>query len=114
MIVKVYFNLRKKCFSIQHKGKVIAHADTVKLKNVTYKVSEAGRQRVLKERHKNVHAFLVGEWVHSLSEDFAGIPVTYNPYKYSSFVDAVYEFAITNSKEALLEVVDMKGKIYAS
>lgn len=86
MKVKVYFNLRKKVFSVQHKGLVIAHKDKVMLSNVQFKVNEGGRQRVLKERRKNVHAFVIGEWCEYLEEAIDTKEVTYNPYKYSSFV----------------------------
>ena len=55
------------------------------LENVTFKVSEAGRQRVLREGRKNVHAYIIGDLVDGrpLTE---GETVTYNPYKFSSFV----------------------------
>lgn len=43
------------------KGRVIAHAEKVYLSDVEFKVNEAGRQRVLKTGHKNVHAGVVGE-----------------------------------------------------
>ena len=56
----IYFNLHKKCFSIRHNGFVVAHASTVVVDEATTKVSETGRQRVLQERVKNVHAGVVG------------------------------------------------------
>lgn len=66
MRVAVYFNLHRKCFSIRAmegpaKGRVVAHADDVILGRVSFRVSEAGRQRVIRERRKNVHAFVEGE-----------------------------------------------------
>lgn len=58
----------------------------IALEDVVFKVSEAGRQRVLREKRKNVHAGVLGTVL--------GIPVLqpadkafYNPYKYDSFVD---------------------------
>ncbi len=50
MRVFVYFNLHRKCLSVkalegERKGRVIAHAKAVELVGVTFKVSEAGRQR---------------------------------------------------------------------
>lgn len=99
MKVYVYFNLHKRCWSVKalegaQKGRVIAHEDFVILRDVVGKVSEAGRQRVLRERKKNVHAGMVGEWVPEIDESNATngdawlVPemVTYNPYKYDSFV----------------------------
>ena len=83
------------------KGRVIGHADVVVLENIEPKVSEAGRQRVLREKRKNVHAGITGRlvWVDHKS-DLAGEfkefdaeliatcnnPVTYNPYKFKTFV----------------------------
>jgi hypothetical protein len=65
--VFVYWNLHRKCWSVRaeqgpDKGRVIAHTDHLTLANVQFRVSEAGRQRVLREGRKNVHAGCVGEW----------------------------------------------------
>ena len=65
MRVFVYYNLHKKCWSLKalsgnQKGRVVAHGDAVELKDCEFKVSEAGRQRVLRERQKNVHAGVAG------------------------------------------------------
>lgn len=95
MKVFVYFNLHKKMFSIkalegERKGLVIGHCDELTLFNATFKVSQAGRQRVLRERKKNVHAGVVGFWKGCLDSFNVNCktPVTYNPYKYDSFVYA--------------------------
>lgn len=66
MRVFVYFNLHKKCFSVKaldgvSKGKVVFHADKVMLRNVEFRVSEAGRKRVLETGRKQVHAGVVGD-----------------------------------------------------
>jgi hypothetical protein len=82
---RVYFNLHKNRLSVQYKGLVVAHVDEIKLENAQFKVSEAGRERVLREKRKNVHAFVVG--VVSNNEYFVDTEITYNPYKYSSFVN---------------------------
>jgi hypothetical protein len=93
MKVKVYFNLHRHLFSVvalegPSKGRVVAHRSVLRLANARFKVSEAGRQRVLREKRKNVHAFVVGElcemWVHP--EGFRTREATYNPYVYSTFV----------------------------
>lgn len=88
--VFVYFNLHKKCFSVKDvkTGLVIAHTDKIELEEVTFKVSEAGRQRVLAEKRKNVHAGVKGKYVGSPKFlDFGRPQATYNPYKYDSFVN---------------------------
>lgn len=96
MRVFVYFNLHRKVWSVRalegpDKGRVVARSPHVLLTEASGKVSEAGRQRVLRERKKNVHAGLVGNLV-SLDRRAAlegsGAQITYNPYKYDSFVHA--------------------------
>lgn len=105
MRVFVYYNLQRKVWSIkamegENKNRVIGHAVGVYITGVTPKVSQAGRRRVLREKQKNVHAGLVGNLIavsndSVLSMDYpldnlptfnGGEEVTYNPYKYSTFV----------------------------
>jgi hypothetical protein len=113
MKVDIYFNLHKKCLSIRHKGKVIAHAAGAHLECVQFKVSEAGRQRVLREKRKNVHAvvrgLLVSHWQGS-GPSIGMVPspdslqaVTYNPYKWGSFVLRKDEEPIHRAAEVLIE-----------
>lgn len=86
--VDVYRNLHKGMYSIRQDGVVVAHAPSVVLANPTFKVSTAGRERVRKEKRKNVHAIVRGELV-GIGETpcFADpILVTYNPYKNETFV----------------------------
>lgn len=93
MRVACYYNLHRKCFSVKAlegpmKGRVIKHADEVVLTNVTFKVSEAGRERVLREQRKNVHAYVIGEYadVHNIKLKAASWHfVSYNPYKGTFF-----------------------------
>ena len=89
--VYVYFNLHKKVFSIKalqgsQRGRVIGYSSHVLLADAVPKVSEAGRQRVIREGRKKVHAGMVGTVIALGELDATGEPVTYNPYKYSSFV----------------------------
>lgn len=86
--VFVYFNLHKKLFSVRDHatGIVVGHTDMIALENVTFKVSEAGRQRVLREKRKNVHAGVMGT-VKDFPCPVAWSTAFYNPYKYESFVD---------------------------
>lgn len=90
MRVFVYRNLHKKCLSVRlvATGLVIAHVDIIYLTNCTLKVSQAGRNRVLRDRRKNVHAGVEGEW--DPSEPIPPVleltPLTYNPYVGPSFI----------------------------
>ena len=95
MRVEVYYNLHKNVFSVRHKGKVIAWGNRVTIENPEYVVREKGRQQVLEEGRKNVHAFVRGTLSDINNFKFGKIQqrlsepreVTYNPYKYDSFVD---------------------------
>lgn len=84
----IYYNLHRKCLSVRHKGLVIGHSQNIGMKDVKFIVSEAGRQRVLREKRKNVHATIRGVvWDLNVCDlDPTGIQITYNPYKYDSFV----------------------------
>lgn len=93
MKVQVYFNLHKRLFSVRDKstGRVVQHLDNVWLANVKPIVRPGGRQRVINEGRKNVHAFIEGDLMTSLEvaairvSDFTARSITYNPYKYDSF-----------------------------
>lgn len=66
MKVRVYYNLHKACWSIKAmegplKGRVVAHAAGVALMDARTVVSQAGRERVIREGKKNVHAFIEGQ-----------------------------------------------------
>lgn len=108
MKVFVYYNLHRKLWSVkalegENKGKVIAHRHEVVLQKPKPKVSEAGRQRVIREQRKNVHAGLVGEWFDQKILQAEGDTITYNPYKYTSFVYADNEQPFTGASLAMMQ-----------
>ena len=89
----VYYNLHKETFSVTYHSKVIMHADFVKLENVEFRVRQGGLQRVRDEKRKNVHAFVIGNLIDYCEAPCFDLPkessehiVTYDPYKFSSFV----------------------------
>lgn len=91
--VFVYKNLHKGCWSIKQDGLVKAHATELTLYGCNMKINRKGRERVLMEKRKNVHAGIKGylkdadlERVWSDLPEDQFIEITYNPYKYSSFV----------------------------
>jgi hypothetical protein len=86
----VYRNLHRQCWSVRLRGKVIAHESEVWVWHAQFKVSEPGRQRVLRERRKNVHAFVCGRAAVpplpvSLLDMGDPLRVKYSPYKSVSF-----------------------------
>lgn len=60
--VMVYRNLNCKgiSYSIRQGNLVVAHTDALTLRDVKFVVSKAGQQRVIREKRKNVHAFVKG------------------------------------------------------
>ena len=91
--VRVYRNLHTGTLSMQTKTekgwRVTAHPHGVILDSCKFVVREGGRQRVLREKRKNVHAFIEGTLIRQViaGEDVhTGQRARYNPYKYSSWV----------------------------
>lgn len=114
MKVKVYFNLHKKMFSVVDfsTGKVVDHRYGLSLNDAVFRVQQGGRNRVLRERKKNVHAYILGD----LDLSYAipqTVEVTYNPYKYDSFVSKEDGHPISRAKKVFLRVENKKGRIFA-
>lgn len=96
--VYVYRNLKHgrhapPLYSIMRNGRVIDRRPRVLLSDATFVVHEKGRQRVIKEQRKNVHAFVKGRLVDErggfgIDADSAkDLPakVRYNPYEGPNF-----------------------------
>jgi hypothetical protein len=76
------------------------------LKNCEFKVSQTGRQRVIKEKRKNVHAGVVGDFVtldicSPLNDNFTEL--YYNPYKHDSFVVKATGEAVSHAEMVILD-----------
>ena len=117
MRVEVYWNLHKKLFSVralegENKGRVIEHAYKVKLEEASFVVQPAGRERVLREGKKNVHAFVRGRLAPYIEGPRRSYPVTYNPYKYDSFVQPETEKPVRWSPEVYMDVMLGGGRPY--
>lgn len=83
--VRVYRNLHTGNFSVQcaKTGLVIARVFNIELRDVQFVVRQAGRRKVLAEKRKNVHAFVVGYVTNGAK--IANQQVSYNPYKMDCF-----------------------------
>lgn len=117
--VRVYRNLKhgrntRPLYSVLYRGRVIKRVRRILLTDAKFIVLESGRQRVLRDKCKNVHAFVEGNWVqrggafgiNANGKDF-GMRVKYNPFKYNNFVfDApgmwYHEEPITNAWGVLI------------
>lgn len=85
--VQVYYNLHKKCLSVRRKGIVVNHVNSIILKDATFHVQPAGRKKVLREKRKNVHAYISGTPINvAFFDGEKSERITYNPYKYKSFI----------------------------
>lgn len=128
----VYRNLHKDCWSLRdEKTKRVERnwANYVELRNAEFKVSEAGRQRVLREKRKNVHAGVKGHIrerygsnVSITDHDIAYFrkleaspeyhEVYYNPYKCSTFMAG--DTPVLKAKTAILFKDGDRFRILAS
>jgi hypothetical protein len=66
---------------------VIDRVNVAYFKNVELKVSEAGRQRVLRNKKKNVHAGVKGQRIKHMPKGMIWVQASYNPYKQKAFTD---------------------------
>jgi hypothetical protein len=110
-LIRVYFNFRRKLFSVQAKVKgkwvVVEHTNNIVLRNAIFKVSEAGRQRVLKQKRKNVHAFIIGERFPYIPKSFVyRDEISYNPYKGPNFIVATGNKPLNRAK--YVAIIDNK------
>ena len=117
--VDVYWNLHKKCWSIRSRerddyGKVVTHLNSCVVAAAKFVVNQKGRERVLRERKKNVHAFVRGNLLMTKMpgriEGYTGWDeVSYNPYKGPKFVAQSTGKALARSHLVLLNT---EGKAY--
>lgn len=116
--VEVYFNLHRKCFSVRardgaDRGKVIAHVRGIVLRDVAFKVSEAGRQRVLRERRKNVHATVRGVVTSGGTVRRSMRGVTYNPFVAGHFTERATGARVDNAAWCGMHLThDRHARIY--
>ena len=115
--VMVYYNLHKHTFSVSYDNKVIMHADYVKLGDVEFRVRKGGKEKVRSEKSKNVHAFVIGTLLEYCEYPCNYIPnppsdkiVTYNPYKYDSFVYKNSEEPVYRAKE--VDMINSQNKLF--
>jgi hypothetical protein len=114
--VSVYRNLNRPgvVWSVKsnRSGLVVARQGYVMIENAQLVVSQAGRRRVLRDRRKNVHAFVRGTWVRSAFDqhvrDFrtmtdGWVRLTYSPYKNHCFVVQTSGRPVTRAERVILD-----------
>jgi hypothetical protein len=91
--VRVYRNLNNGRISVQaqddqNRWKVVAHVQDLVMCQVSLTVRQSGRQRVIAQRQKNVHAWAEGRLVGVVDEALdCPINLAYDPYRNSCFVE---------------------------
>jgi hypothetical protein len=94
--VEVYRNLHNGLMSVREAhGLVLTHENEVFVRDASFVVQQAGRERVLREQKKNVHAFVRGELAGFSAGSLQGFDnfeswnkARYNPYEGPTFVDS--------------------------
>jgi hypothetical protein len=126
--VRVYFNLHKKKFSVQSKKgnawKVGSYANLVHLKSPRFVVSQAGRNRAVREQQRNVHAYVQGAmdvvWPYGTDEIGverllgayapSAVRVAYNPFRSEHFTSAAGD--VMAGDRAVLVAVDDRPELW--
>tara|TARA_R110000782_G_scaffold91929_1_gene175255 strand:+ start:4398 stop:4850 length:453 start_codon:yes stop_codon:yes gene_type:complete len=90
--IKVYRNLHQNCYSIMQGSLVVAHAERLCVRDVTFKVNEKSRQKIISTKQKNVHAFIQGFYDTcgmgtTAERNDLPVKVYYNPYKTKHFMN---------------------------
>jgi len=93
MKVRVYYNLHKECWSVQHfvdghGWRLFSHNRRFDLFETKFSVSKSGRDRVLREHKKNVHAYVIGYTFQNgvvPLQYYSQERIRYNPYQEEYF-----------------------------
>lgn len=83
--VRCHKNLHRGVWSITLRGKVVAQVPEVVLANVTFKIRETARQRVIARRCREVHAWAEGEIAEHCPSGVRA-PISHDPYVAATFI----------------------------
>lgn len=119
--LKVYRNLHKQMWSVKSSktGRVVESMKDFIAEDVRFLVGKSGNTRVLKEKRKNVHAYLCSDEVHAVHETLLILPksiqISYDPYLANQFFFKTYEknFFI-DPKWVLPRVASKEQKVYVT
>lgn len=102
--IETYYNLHENTPSVRVDGRVRDASPAVAVEKPSFVVQPGGRQRVLREQSKNVHAFLRGAFRSKLDpqalEGLVPVRVKYDPYRFDSFVTADTEQPVKQAEYA--------------
>lgn len=100
----VHRDIRAALYSVTVGGRVVEKPEWVHLTSVEFRVRAGGRARVLKEKRKNVHAFIVGEVTTTEQDEIPGrtrdsVKVKYDPYVAGDFFVAETGEVVRSARE---------------
>lgn len=114
--VRVFRNFKHDCYSVLQDGKLKLVAKQVRLVNVEFRIRETGRQRMIRDQRRNVHAFAVGtlvDFAHPSEgrdlDSLSGRSAIYDPHQFNSFVDQETQAPL---REASVVQMDERGLFY--
>jgi len=114
--ILIYRNLTKKgvWYSIRQGNVVVAHAQRLCVSNCKFLVNQKGRERVVRNKKKEVHAFIKGKYSTSgmgttASENDLRAVIRYNPYYNTSFICENLTVKPFEVKGASFCICDEKG-----
>lgn len=115
-----YRNLnRGELFSTKHRGIVEGYSVMAVIHNASFQVSDAGRQRCLSTKKRNVHAFVVSNEMPQALCKREFLPpmdelaeVKYNPYRADTFVNTRTGQPITEAQWVYL--IDGRCYVYST
>lgn len=118
---EIYKNLHKSTsnysvYSVRHNGKVIDYMSHLELADCKLIVQKSGRKRVLKEKRKNVHAFIRCQDLRPLNKhELTSLNsldennlINYDPYKKPFF----YKVKCGSTIEYAEKLIILNSKIY--
>ncbi len=117
--IRVFRNLTKKgvWYSIQQNKLTVAHAKRLCIGNCTFVVNQKGRERVVRTKRKEFHAYIEGKYGTSgmgTSAEQNDLPaiIKYDPFKYKQFTCTnltIKEFPVTKAWFVICDKNGVKG-----
>lgn len=114
--MKVYWNSTRKIWSCVEHGRVRSYATELDLEDCKFRVSQAGRKRVVATGKKNVHAFVIGDLPGDpgrctyQSDRVSWVRVRYNPYSMDNFIRTDTGEAVFVASRVFM---DAHGQVFA-
>ena len=98
-------------------GRLKASARQVRLSEVEFRVRKSGRERMLRNQRRNIHAYAIGRLLDFVHPDddreldsMSGRSVYYNPYGFAYFADKETQAPVNSAQVVQF---DEQGVVYS-